>query len=110
MKELKVIDSELISHCDYTHMEPPEFEYKGRNCPESMPDSLPAEFRDFLKEREGDEKFYAFVLRKKVVKAVEITSMEDLTSVEGPYFGLRTISFFDAQDEANGLGAYSGAT
>ena len=100
-KVLKVIDMQMISHSDWSGEVAPEFEYRGRYCPKEMPKPMYDAFFDATK---CGEKFYAYVLRKKVVKAVEIGCLTDLLALEGPYFGFQAITLLNEEDEAEGMG------
>lgn len=100
-KELKVIDVQTISDTDWGGPKPPQFEYRGNNCPLEIPQALHNAFADATKR---GEKFYAFVLRRKVVKAVEITCLTDLFVLKGPYFGCHAARLLDEEDEAEGMG------
>jgi hypothetical protein len=104
--ELMVVNTMLITDAHFAGGEPPEFTYPGRRAPKKMPTALMDAWADFRTDCEDGlpRKFYALVLRSKAVRAVEISSLGDLAALTGPYFGYRTISFFDEQDEENGLG------
>lgn len=101
VKELKVIDTQSISAADWRGQWPPEFKYRGDDCPVEMPQAV---YDTFSIARKQSTKLYAFVLRKKVVKAVEIASMSDLLLLDGPYLGFHLIYLIDKKAEAAGMG------
>jgi hypothetical protein len=100
-KELKVIDTQSIRAADWGGHEPPEFKYRGDDCPVEMPQAM---YDQFSITRKQSMKLYAFVLREKVVKAVEIASMSDLSLLDGPYLGFHVIHLIDKKAEAAGMG------